>query len=48
MSPIDYVRATVKRMLDGVKRDVEDFVFGYKPFKNILQIQYSYEGKLVA
>lgn len=43
----EYIRKTLGRMFDGVKSYVEDFVFRYKPFKNIVQISTRTEGNLL-
>jgi hypothetical protein len=45
---IEYVYKAVERMLDGVRTQVEDFVFGFQTYMNILQIEYSYKGKVVS
>ena len=45
---IEYVYKAVERMLDGVRTQAEDFVFGFQTYKNILQIEYSYKGKVVS
>lgn len=47
MLEFEYVHKTVKRMPDGVKGDVEDFIFGRKGYQAKLEIVFAYGGIMV-
>ena len=48
MLALEYVNGAVKRMLDGTKGDMEDFVFGFKGCKNKLVIEFAYGGEVMS
>jgi hypothetical protein len=45
---MEYVYKAVERMLDRWRTQVEDIVFGFPTYMNILQIEYSCRGKIVS